>query len=60
MKYFILNIKFQIGPSTIPKPTTNNSQPQKRHIMISYNHSSRETCQKIYDGLVVDLIIEIH
>ncbi|CAF4129968.1 unnamed protein product, partial [Rotaria sordida] len=39
---------------TIPitTTTTNYNQPQKRHIMISYNQSSRETCQKIYDRLV--------
>jgi hypothetical protein len=39
--------------SAIPKPTTvNHNQPPKRHIMISYNRSSRETCQKIYDELI--------
>ncbi|CAF2708983.1 unnamed protein product [Rotaria sp. Silwood2] len=42
--------------STIPKATTHittsGNQQQKRHIMISYNRSSRETCQKIYDRLV--------
>jgi len=30
---------------------TTNQQP-KRHIMISYNRSSKETCQKIYENLI--------
>ncbi|CAF0809847.1 unnamed protein product [Adineta ricciae] len=38
--------------SAIPKTTTGGSQPQKRHIMISYNRSSRDTCERIYQGLV--------
>ncbi|CAF1133056.1 unnamed protein product [Adineta steineri] len=42
--------------STISKTTTHttttSNQPHKRHIMISYNRSSRQTCQRIYDGLV--------
>ncbi|CAF1313511.1 unnamed protein product [Rotaria magnacalcarata] len=42
--------------STVPKPTAvltaNDNLQQKRHIMISYNRSSRETCQKIYEDLV--------
>ncbi|CAF3657426.1 unnamed protein product [Rotaria sordida] len=48
-------VQFQ-SSSTTPKPTTHTmtsgNQQQKRHIMISYNRSSRETCQKIYDRLV--------
>ena len=43
--------------STCPKPTTDprmsKTADKKRHIMISYNCSSRETCRKIYDRLVV-------
>ncbi|CAF3444395.1 unnamed protein product [Rotaria socialis] len=46
----------ETASSTVPKPTTlsttNDNPQQKRHIMISYNRSSRETCQKIYEGLV--------
>ncbi|CAF0804708.1 unnamed protein product [Rotaria sp. Silwood1] len=48
-------VQFQ-SSSTTPKPTTYITtagyQQPKRHIMISYNRSSRETCQKIYDRLV--------
>lgn len=40
-----------LASSTISKPTTSSQQP-KRHIMISYNHSSRATCQRIYSGLI--------
>lgn len=43
--------------STEPKPidsaTTNDNRQPKRHIMISYNRTSRDMCQRIYDGLVV-------
>lgn len=42
-KHFLL-------PSTTSTFTTNSQQ--KRHIMISYNRSSRDICQKIYENLV--------
>lgn len=45
-----ISVSFKVS-STIPKLTA-SSQPLKRHIMISYNRSSRTMCQRIYDGLI--------
>jgi predicted GNAT superfamily acetyltransferase len=39
--------------TTTTTATISNQVSIKRHIMISYNQSSRETCRKIYNGLVV-------